>query len=354
VCCHTCPPGSPCSRWRPPWTSTGRRHTACTTLRNIHRHRHARTRALLQRSRAARAVHSQKMLALLLHMAGGRSIVIHTHTHTSRPIPAGAVENWPATQSLHDIAPAAAYRPDAHMAAGGLADVDAAGHVYPAAHTAVHVDTDKPCVLPYWPAGQSVQPLATAVDEYRPTAHSVHDPAQHTPAQTRTDKGIAAVLTCCPSSAFAKDAGAPPAHGGGSQHYHTRTHTLHGTYLLVPSRTGPPHSHCTTSPRPLHTDPMHTWRQEGSPMWMPRGTRTPRRTRLCTLSLTSPVCCRTGPQDSPCSCWRPPWTSTGRRHTACTTLHSHETSMAGRVPGKFINKEGDVSCQKRQIVALGY
>jgi hypothetical protein len=93
-------------------------------------------------------------------------------------IPAGAVENWPATQSLHDVAPGAAYRPDAHMAAGGLADVDAAGHAYPAAHTAVHVDTDKPCVLPYLPAGQSVQLLAPAVDEYRPTAHSVHDPAR--------------------------------------------------------------------------------------------------------------------------------------------------------------------------------
>ncbi len=64
------------------------------------------------------------------------------------------------------------------MAAGGLADVDAAGHAYPAAHTAVHVDTDRPCVLPYLPAGQSVQPLAAAVDEYRPTAHSVHDPAR--------------------------------------------------------------------------------------------------------------------------------------------------------------------------------
>jgi hypothetical protein len=63
------------------------------------------------------------------------------------------------------------------MAAGGLADVDAAGHAYPAAHTAVHVVTDKPCVLPYLPAGQSVQLPAAAVDEYRPTAHSVHDPA---------------------------------------------------------------------------------------------------------------------------------------------------------------------------------
>jgi hypothetical protein len=183
---------------------------------------------------------------------------------TSRPVPAGAVENWPATQSLHDVAPATAYRPDAHMAAGGLADVDAAGHAYPAAHTAVHVDTDKPCVLPYLPAGQSVQPLATAVDEYRPTAHSVHDPAKHTTAHTRRDKGTAATLTCCPSSAFAKDVGAPPAHGGGrSIVAHTRT--LRGPYLLVPSRTGPPHSHCTTSPRPPHTDPTHTWRQEGSP-----------------------------------------------------------------------------------------
>ena len=98
------------------------------------------------------------------------------HSHIAA-VPAGAVENWPATQSLHDVAPAAAYRPDAHMAPGGLADVDAAGHAYPAAHTAVHVDTDKPCVLPYLPAGQFVQPLAATVDEYRPTAHSEQDPA---------------------------------------------------------------------------------------------------------------------------------------------------------------------------------
>jgi hypothetical protein len=55
--------------------------------------------------------------------------------------------------------------------------VDAAGHAYPAAQAAVHVVTDKPCVLPYLPAGQSVQLPAAAVDEYRPAAHSAHDPA---------------------------------------------------------------------------------------------------------------------------------------------------------------------------------
>jgi hypothetical protein len=64
------------------------------------------------------------------------------------------------------------------MAERGLAVIDAAGHAYPAAQLSLHVATDKPCVLPNFPAGQSVQLLATAVDEYRPTAHSVHDPAQ--------------------------------------------------------------------------------------------------------------------------------------------------------------------------------
>jgi hypothetical protein len=56
--------------------------------------------------------------------------------------------------------------------------VDAAGHAYPAAQSPLHADTDKPCVLPYLPAGQSVQLPAAAVDEYRPTAHSVHAPVQ--------------------------------------------------------------------------------------------------------------------------------------------------------------------------------
>jgi hypothetical protein len=65
--------------------------------------------------------------------------------------PAGAVENWPAAQSVHDVAPAAAYRPDAHMAAGGLATVDAAGHAYPAAQSPVQVATPNPAESPYLP-----------------------------------------------------------------------------------------------------------------------------------------------------------------------------------------------------------
>ena len=64
------------------------------------------------------------------------------------------------------------------MAAGGLATVDAAGHAYPAAQSPLHADTAKPCELPNLPAGQSTQLLAAVVDEYRPTAHSVHDPAK--------------------------------------------------------------------------------------------------------------------------------------------------------------------------------
>ncbi len=71
--------------------------------------------------------------------------------------------------------------------------MDAAGHAYPAAHTAVHVDTDKPCVLPYWPAGQSVQLPAAAADAYRPTAHSVHDPAGCAEEYTRAAR---ATTTC--------------------------------------------------------------------------------------------------------------------------------------------------------------
>ena len=97
--------------------------------------------------------------------------------HAQPRIPADAVENCPATQSEHAVAPAAAYRPDAHIAAGGLATVDPAGHAYPALQLPLQATACKPCVLPNLPAGQSVQLLAAAVDEYRPTAHSVHDPA---------------------------------------------------------------------------------------------------------------------------------------------------------------------------------
>jgi hypothetical protein len=64
------------------------------------------------------------------------------------------------------------------MLPAALDTVDAAGHAYPAAQSPLHVDTAKPCVLPNLPAGQSTQLLAAAVDEYRPTAHSVHDPAR--------------------------------------------------------------------------------------------------------------------------------------------------------------------------------
>ncbi len=74
------------------------------------------------------------------------------------------------------LAPNKLYLPAGHMLAGVLDAVDAAGQAYPAAQSPLHVDTDKPCVLPNLPAGQSEQLPAAVVDEYRPTGHSVHDP----------------------------------------------------------------------------------------------------------------------------------------------------------------------------------
>jgi hypothetical protein len=79
---------------------------------------------------------------------------------------------------MHTLAPAKLYRPAGHTLTAAFDAVDAAGHAYPAIQSPLHVATDKPWVLPNLPAGQSVQLLATAVDEYRPTAHSVHDPAR--------------------------------------------------------------------------------------------------------------------------------------------------------------------------------
>ncbi len=90
-------------------------------------------------------------------------------------------------QSEHEVAPATAKRPDAHMAAVGLAVVDAAGHAYPALQLPVHPTACKPCVPPNLPAGQSVQLAAAVVDEYRPTAHKVHDAAQDKRMHEQTD-----------------------------------------------------------------------------------------------------------------------------------------------------------------------
>jgi hypothetical protein len=59
-----------------------------------------------------------------------------------------------------------------------LATVDAAGHAYPAAQSPLHAAALRPWVLPNLPAAQSTQVLAADAEEYRPTAHNVHDPVQ--------------------------------------------------------------------------------------------------------------------------------------------------------------------------------
>jgi hypothetical protein len=74
------------------------------------------------------------------------------------------------------------------MLAGVFDAVDATGHAYPGAQSPLQVATDKPCVLPYLPTGQSVQLLAPVTDAYRPTAQSVHDPAQRNNTSVRKGK----------------------------------------------------------------------------------------------------------------------------------------------------------------------
>jgi hypothetical protein len=111
------------------------------------------------------------------------STTITLKTSTNRPTPRPQFPRTPAGQLMHTLAPTKLYRPVGQMLPAALDTVDAAGHAYPAAQSPLHVDTAKPCVLPNLPAGQSVQLLAADVDEYRPTAHSVHDPA-HVIAQS--------------------------------------------------------------------------------------------------------------------------------------------------------------------------
>jgi hypothetical protein len=98
------------------------------------------------------------------HVSGKRSLT------NSKATPAG--------QLMHTLAPPKLYRPTGQTLTAAFDNVDAAGHAYPAAQSPLHADTAKPCELPNLPAGQSTQLLAAVVDEYRPTAHSVHDPAK--------------------------------------------------------------------------------------------------------------------------------------------------------------------------------
>jgi hypothetical protein len=102
-------------------------------------------------------------------------------------IPKPAPIHAPAGQSMHTLAPNKLYRPAGHTLAGVFVAVEATGHAYPGAQSPLHVDTDKPCALPYLPAGQSAQLLAAVVDEYRPTEHSVHDPARNSRTNERSE-----------------------------------------------------------------------------------------------------------------------------------------------------------------------
>jgi hypothetical protein len=103
---------------------------------------------------------------------------IGTHSGTlSQTAQQKCTSTTPAGQSMHMLAPAKLYRPAGQMLPAAFDTDDAAGHAYPAAQSPLHVATDKPCVLPNFPAGQSMHVPALA-RLYRPTAQSAHDPAQ--------------------------------------------------------------------------------------------------------------------------------------------------------------------------------
>jgi hypothetical protein len=88
-------------------------------------------------------------------------------------------QSVPAGQSVQLLTPPKLYLPRAQMLARVFDAMDAAGQAYPGAQSPVQAAVCKPCVPPNLPAGQSVQLLAAAADEYRPTAHRVHDPVPH-------------------------------------------------------------------------------------------------------------------------------------------------------------------------------
>ncbi len=94
------------------------------------------------------------------------------------------------------MAPPKLYLPRAQMLAGLFDALDAAGQAYPGAQSPEHVATAKPCVPPNLPAGQSVQLPAAVVDEYRPTAHSVHDPVPHSATEVSRLTHNQATFTC--------------------------------------------------------------------------------------------------------------------------------------------------------------
>ena len=50
--------------------------------------------------------------------------------------------------------------------------MDPRGHAYPAVHTLVHVEVDRPVTEPYWPAGHRVQ-AADAAGANLPGRHTV-------------------------------------------------------------------------------------------------------------------------------------------------------------------------------------
>ncbi len=123
-------------------------------------------------------------------------------------------KNVPAGQSTHTLAPPKLYRPIGQMFPAALDMMDAAGHAYPAEQLPLHVATANPSVLPNLPAGQSVQLLAAVVDEYRPTAHSVHPAHAHRKRRHDHDSagertGGALMCPCC-STAPARAIAKPP------------------------------------------------------------------------------------------------------------------------------------------------
>ncbi len=150
------------------------------------------------------------------------------------------------------LAPPKLYLPRAQMLAWVFDALDAAGQAYPGAQSPEHVATATPSVPPNLPAGQSVQLPAAVVDEYRPTAHSVHDPVSQNATEVEVSRLTHNQTTfACPCRAF------------GNKEHRCPHPPNRATYLQALQNTDPRGSLSMMSPRPPQIGPPHTWPRDG-------------------------------------------------------------------------------------------
>jgi hypothetical protein len=170
-----------------------------------------------------------------------------------------------------------------------------------------------------------VQVVEVVVVEYRPTAHSVHDPVGHTAGHSGGRKISSRITRMCEADGTA--ANVTP---------------NRRSYLQALWKTDPRRSLSKTTPRRTQTVPTHTWRRGGLPRWTLQGMRTLHCSCHCTLQPANPARRRTCRLGSPCRCWRQSSTSTAPRYTLCTPLY-HKT----RQPRQHMQHQTKCTCPCR-------